>query len=470
MRFLTTLIFFFSTIFALSGQSHQLTVGIDGLQTPLCYLGSYYGDKELKIDSSYQDSTTLTFSFDISRLEAGKYYFCTPGFKIFDLIITDSTESFTILGSLVSPDSLRALNSRENELFFEYERELRRKETGYQTLMQQLAVLKQTKADSLGQVQLEQKITRASQELLLVNALYIQLHPNQLFTKMLKSVQYPKAPINLPVLTPDGKRNPEHFKWVQHHYWDNNDFNDPSLLRNQQWVRYLNNYLQQFTELHPDSINSAIDRLLVKMPRQSAFFQFTAPYLARQFETVTWQSADRVFVHIVDRWLPIDSSSFLDTQVLKRLHQKADFHRPNMTGSLAPPLNLISPDGSSFDLYSIEADLTLLVFYSPSNRQCMQDMPAIYQRFLNARPKGLVAIAVSVDGQNEDWRAFLSSQGWEWMNGADPEGKNAFLKSYGVFNLPVIYLLDRDKNILQKRIRPTQLQKSLDYFLNNPEK
>lgn len=91
-------------------------------------------------------------------------------------------------------------------------------------------------------------------------------------------------------------------------------------------------------------------------------------------------------------------------------------------------------------------------------------MPGVYQSWKDFAPKGLGAVAVSMENY-DFWNNYVQQQGWIWQNVADPSGKNDFQKDYAAWNLPVIYLLDKDHKILRKRIRTTELVEVLrEYF------
>jgi thiol-disulfide isomerase/thioredoxin len=292
-----------------------------------------------------------------------------------------------------------------------------------------------------------------------------QKHPERLFAKMLRSVHYPPPPAGLKPYDSKGQPNNDFFRWIKAHYWDQNDFTDKRLLYNDLWYRYLNGYLEKFTAAQPDSLNAAIDRLLRKMPKDSLFYQFTVQYTSQLFEQSGWPGADRVFVHLADTYLQPGSTPWLDEATLLRIQYKADINRPNLTGNPAPPLVLPDETDHPVRLDTIHAPFTLLIFYSPLCEHCMSYLPDIYQTYLDARPLGLAAVAVNTDNEYQNWKQFVVQQGWLWYDVADPSGKNDFEKPFAAFNLPVLYLLDKDKKILLKRIPPEDLRQVLQYYL-----
>jgi hypothetical protein len=87
----------------------------------------------------------------------------------------------------------------------------------------------------------------------------------------------------------------------------------------------------------------------------------------------------------------------------------------------------------------------------------MESMPNLYQVFLDFKPKGLAVLAINTDTETEYWRKFVTQQHWEWTDVSDVKTMEQLDKQYAVSNLPLIYVLDKDKKILAKRLRPADL-------------
>jgi hypothetical protein len=60
-------------------------------------------------------------------------------------------------------------------------------------------------------------------------------------------------------------------------------------------------------------------------------------------------------------------------------------------------------------------------------------------------------IAVSIDDNQDDWRAFVKERGFNWINCNEPEkwdGKVA--TEYNLFGTPTMFLLDKGNRIISK--------------------
>ena len=134
-------------------------------------------------------------------------------------------------------------------------------------------------------------------------------------------------------------------------------------------------------------------------------------------------------------------------------------------GKDAPPLQLFNEVQVLVDLRSVDAPLTMLVFYSPLCEHCQQELPEIHRIYMDYKVKGLQCIAISTDAKREVWLDFIKKQNWDWMNLIETAEKSQVEKDYAAFDLPVIYLLDKDKKIVARRVKTENLSKVMNEVL-----
>ena len=72
------------------------------------------------------------------------------------------------------------------------------------------------------------------------------------------------------------------------------------------------------------------------------------------------------------------------------------------------------------------------------------------------------ALGVCATTDLEKWKKFVNEKSLDWINVADPFYRSNFRKEYNIVSFPTIYILDRDKKIIGKRIGVEQL----DEFIN----
>ena len=447
-------------LFAQTTAPTHVSVAIKGLKMDTAYLGYHYGGQFHTIDSTRVDTTNGHFSFSRAGLQAGLFYVAAPNGRFFDFVIDQPGTSYRFEGSVEHPDSLRALNSAENEAFFAYQRKRRAALDAIRAQEEMFNLLRQATKDTRVLKEAEFKNTALYRSLDSLAEQQISLHPDHLYPKMLAGARLPKPPKKMHAVV-QGRLAPEYVSWVRLHYWDNTRFADTFLLRSDVWPQYFNDFFARWVHPMPDSAAADIDRMLARMPKNKSFYQYVVVELTKAYESSQRPGADRLFVHLVDRYQKIKETPWLDEPTLLRLAAKANFHRPNLTGNPAPPLSLVDKDGATVSLQGLTAPFTLLIFYSPLCHHCMDVMPGIYATWQKYEPKGLKALAVSTDDQYAYWKNFIAQQKWNWIDVADPTKKNVFIEAFSAYNLPVIYLLDKNKKIMWKRVPIEQLESVL---------
>jgi len=459
-------VLFCNSSFLFAQQTARVDFHLGGLQASSVQIGLYSAGSTNRIDSVAVDMDTGAFSFSKSNLQPGVYFVAANRSRLFDFIVTSPADSFSISGEASDLTALQVDNSPENEAYFKFEQQRQSVEAKIIARQSMYDMVRQaTNNDPKVMDPIEKEIDTYYGSIDSMARAFIVQNPTHLYARMLQSVRplYPPKSIKSVL---NGKVNPVYQRWMRSHYWDYTDFREESLLNNPFWPVFFDNYFDRFVAPRPDSITAALDEVLTKMPKNGAFYRFTVLRFMQNFELSDAPGADIIFVHLADNYLKINQTPWLDIATLSRLEYKANAFRPVLTGKVAPTLTLPDETGRNIQLDTISAPLTMLIFYSPLCTHCMEVMPDIYQTWLDARVFGLQAVAVSTDNQYRNWQQFIRQQNWAWYDVADPKGENTFEKQYLTNNLPVIYLLDKNKRILRKRIKPEALRDVLKIYLN----
>lgn len=452
------------TLFA--QKTAKIDFQITGFPASYAYIGCYRDGLTYRLDSVSVDQQG-TFSFTKSDLQPGMCFVAANGARLFDFILPASSDTFSITGKMDETPELTSTNSPENAAYFQFERQrqvIEAKIIARQSMYDMVKDATNSDPKSLKPIEIE--IDGYYKSIDSMARVFISTYPQHLYGRMLKSVRPPDPPKSV-TPTLKGQVNPVYRRWMRRHYWDYTDFKDESLLNNAFWPTFFDNYFDRFVTPVPDSITKAVDEVVQLMPKDGAFYRFAVLHFVQSFEMNEAPGADQIFVHMVDKYLKIKETPWLDIATLTRLEYKSSIAKPVLTGKKAPTLELSDEQKKPVKLDTIGGKLTLLIFYSPLCNHCMEVMPQVYQTWLDARTFGVQAVAVSVDEQYRNWQQFVRQQHWEWYDLADPSGKNDFEKIYPTNNLPVIYLLDKDKRILRKRIKPDALRDVLKLYLNN---
>ncbi|MBT5273551.1 MAG: redoxin domain-containing protein, partial [Flavobacteriales bacterium] len=119
-------------------------------------------------------------------------------------------------------------------------------------------------------------------------------------------------------------------------------------------------------------------------------------------------------------------------------------------------------------LQEINADYTALIFYGPTCGHCKKEIPKVKHDVdsLIAAGHNIETFAVATEFDKTEWKKFINNQKiGDWTNVADinhdeegnPVASSDWRDKYDIYSTPVIYLLDKDKKIIAKRITHTQI-------------
>lgn len=136
----------------------------------------------------------------------------------------------------------------------------------------------------------------------------------------------------------------------------------------------------------------------------------------------------------------------------------------NRTGSKANNIHYFNSAGKSSDLYSIDAEFTLVYFYNPECDACKEMSEILLSDVLInqlLKQQRMVLLAVYTDSNEQEWKNHLKTKP-SWQHGWDKLQTIEKNKLYYLNAIPSIYLLDQNKNVLIKDATFDQLQQ---YFL-----
>lgn len=478
-------IFFALTSFAQKNNLHQNTTTllyqiegeVKGLQDTSVILAYYFGGKQYASDTAHSINGKFTFEGK-KVLKGGMYMVVLPNQKYFDIVISEQKFSFaTDLNSLV--ESMKFSNSKENTPFYKYLNFITEKQ-------KQVSLLKEKEKKGSEEVKnkIKNEIREIDEEVKKYKSKFEKEYSNIFFTKILKSTTEPIIPEPPLELTKKEDQQMFQFEYYKDHFWDNMIFTDERIIRTPIFFNKMDTYLNKLTVQHPDSISKSAD-VIVKLSRQNKdIFQYVVSYITSTYERSKIMGMDAVFVYMVENYYMTGEVDWVEEKQLKKIEERAEKIAPNLIGRPAPPfLNQLGMPFMKDEndiirrMYDIESKYTLLVFYAPDCGHCKKTLPKIKTvldslktpRILsNHKVIDIEAYAVQTEFDKQEWRKFINEQEIsDWINVCDiqqdPDGNPAassdWRDQYDIYSTPVIYLLDKDKRILAKRISHKQIAK-----------
>ena len=449
-------------------EGYKIDGEIIGLQDSTVMLAYYFGGKQYATDTARVINGKFTFQGE-KELKGGMYLVVLSENKYFDLIICEKNFSFsTKLTDLYGSMSFK--KSKENPPFYDYLNFITQMQEKITPIMQQLESV--TEEDKKTEIQIERK--KIDQEVKSYRAAFMSNHSDKFFSKIIQAT----TEIDIPESPLDSAGNPDKtfpYRYYKKHFWDNMDFSDEKMLRTPIFFSKLDQYLDKLTAKHPDSINASAD-IVVNLSRANKdIFQYVVSYITSTYERSKIMGMDAVFVHMVEKYYMTNQCDWVDSTQLVKIADRAQKIAPNLIGRKASEFLdfygrpfMKDTSGITHTLSEIKADYTVLVFFGPTCGHCKKEMPKIKNNVDSLVSVGynIETFAVATEFDKNEWKKFIHEQKTgDWINVADinhdedgnPVASSDWRDKYDIYSTPVLYLLDKDKKIIAKRISHTQL-------------
>ena len=450
--FFFSLFLMFCSAQSLMAQQYRYDFAIKDCKASKAILGYRQGDLMLRLDSTTVDTTKGIFSFSGNKsLMAGEYFVYFPSLGTFDFIINNENK-FCIKGRFsAAQDSLYCDDSSENKIYFEYKNFLNTQNRKIQNIRNMMDILKRATKDTEVLKEQENAIKLIYDNIAAKAREVVAKNPTLLFSKVLLATQNVEIPVGMEPFI-DGKPNPVYNQFVKNNYWNGVDFSDERILNTGAYKAALNRYFERGVEPDLDSIKAGIRRVVDKSKQNKAFYQYTIQSLSRKFDNPKMAWMDNMLVYLFDNYYKSAASVGADTATFLRMEYKANLYRPNQIGSLAPNLVLFDTLGKATQLSNIQSDFLLLYFFSPLCAHCQKATP-IFADLVRKYPSSkLKIISITNDGEMDYWTGFVKAQKYPFACYHDKLKPSKSEQLYATFDLPNVYLLDKNKKILAKKI------------------
>ncbi len=448
-----------------SGQTgHSITVTAPDAPSVKLRLAYHVGSQQYVRDSLVTDGSGKGSFMGSERLPAGVYMIVLPE-NVFLEFLIDDDQVFDIGFSKSDPVStLSFTGSEENNRFLVYQRRWKS--------LQDEAVTISTRLNGLQPGSPEAAAARkdlSDQEARM--KLFLRETANANNGTLLGAIAKAVIPVETPAPSiPPGTHNIDSVSKLlsyinyKNHFFDNIDFNETGLIRSPVLGGKLEQFFRQVVIQMPDSINREADLLLDKAAGNSDIFQYVAVWLMNRFASSQIMGHDAVVVHLADNVYLAGKAPWASEEYITDLGKRVERLRPNLIGMWAPELLMKSFAGHYISLYDVKADFTILYFWEPDCGHCIESTPKLKEYYDRNRSSGIEVFAVCTQFDREKWEEYIVSHSLSWINGWDPERLSRFDFMYNVDSTPMIYILDREKKIIAKRLSVEDIASFIDSY------
>ncbi len=453
-----------SAAFAQTG--YEIKVTFKPFKKQYIYLGHYFGKSYPIIDSAMLNDKSEAVFKGNKKLQGGIYLIGYPGKSGFFEMLVDKQQRFSVIADTATIKSgIKFINSPDNVLFSSYQQHMVVKGKEIAATQDQL----KKAANKNDSTALTNKLIKLDKEVTDYREGLIKKDPKNILSTLLTAMREPiltgrlKEPKNKVDST-------DSYNFYKNHYWDGVNFWDGRMAYTTILEEKIDKYFEQLVIPQQDSVIKELDRMLGPASISEEMTRFLLVKFVNRYLNQKYMWEDAVFVHLYEKYFSQKTYSWLTDKGMKTITDRAYSLMANIMGNPAADIELPDSSGKITSLYQQDASFTIVVFWDPTCGHCKEVLPKVDSFYLakwKAAGMKVFAIAKETDGTKKDWTNFINEQhlqDWThvYYSKADDKARTdagipGYSQLYDVLTFPTLYLLDKDKRIIAKKLTYQQI-------------
>lgn len=443
-------------------EGYNIKVKINNSEDKQLMLVTYYGTSNKIVDTAYVGKKG-EFEFKGDKPLVGGMYLIVFEKKNYFEILIDKDQEFSIESDTKDlVGNMKIKGSKDNTDFYNlmfYMNDLQSKRTPLET------EYKNELTSETRKKELENQIRAIGKEADDYKFKYMDENPNDLFAIILKASKEPETPTELPK---NDKGEPDStyiYKYYRAHFFDNFDFADERLLHTRFYAQKIKKYWTKVIPQNPDTLITEAIRIIELSKSNKETYKFNIWYFTYAAETSNIMGMDAVFVGLGKKYYLTGEADWVNPQVLKNMTDRIKTLDNILIGKPAPSMIMQNTDFKLVSLYDVEANYTIVLFWDPDCGHCRHEIPRIKKWCIENTAKYKVKVfSVCSDTNVVKWNKSIKEFGIEeWTNVNGPRSVTGnYHDSYDIISTPTIYLLDKKKKIIAKRLSDAQVESFIE--------
>ncbi|PCJ25260.1 MAG: hypothetical protein COA97_08020 [Flavobacteriales bacterium] len=471
------LILCFSSAGFSQNKGYKIKIKVDGMKDSSCFLINYFGQQRYYKDTAQFNSEGVVVFSGEEQHPGGIYGVYTGGKLLFEIVINNEpiidleTDTFDYI------KNMKVKKSKENEVFFGHIKFITKKHKSSQPYRKEL---KSEGITDKKKKEINEKLAKIGKEINKYRLDIIDNYPNLFVSVIFKTMKEPEAP-KFEEIKNDSLRRLLRYEYVKTRFFDDVDFSDARINYTPLYHNKLDKYFKSIVYPMPDSIIKEVDVIVAKSKANKEIFKYTVHHLLSHYDRSKIMGMDAVFAHIGLNYYTHELAYWADSAQIVKVQDRARKLTPLLLGKTAINLSLMDTSGNKWEsLHKVSADYTVLIFWEPSCGHCKKEMPKLVH-YIDSM-KSIIDIKVySVSPHhNEEWKKFIRDNNLDFINVSVPEEvykdqkiateyiikgytnlkSMNYTTTYDIFSTPQLYLLDKSKKIIAKKL-DTELLKTV---------
>ena len=454
-------------VIAATAQGYNIKLQ-SNFKSGIVYLTYYMGKDFILQDSSAVSNTGSSIFKSDKKLPGGIYVIVFPGKRLTTDFLIDKEQVINIVADTNHLDKIIITGSPANVLFKDYQafvavkgKQLQDERTAYANA--------KTKEDSSRH---ELAYKKYSKELNDYRTGIVTNKPTSMMAALLNALKEPAYPLKIPVTHQDSVDN---YNYYKQHYWDGISFMDERIVRTPFFLPKLETYYRQVIAQSSDSLIKDIDYKLLLARTNQEMYKFLLNWFTDEYISPKYMGQDAVFVHLYEQYHSKGITTWLNEKQHEAITRRAFMVMANLIGEKAADLEFVNTADKPTSLYNVEADYTVVVFWDPSCGHCKEEIPridSIYRANWQKKNVKIYAVLSEAEKLKGEWITYINAHNIaDWINvyqtkesveAETKEQKPSYRQLYDVTLTPTLYLLDKEKRIVAKKLTLEQINDLLE--------
>jgi len=453
----------------LNGNSQNLKIDIklENVSDSSAYLAHYLDGRIFADDTTKLVNGAGIFQKD-SLLDQGIYVVYLPSKKYFDLLLGDDQEFSIHSDSKEFVNNLKISGSKESEAFADFQKFMKAKNENSKKLQKEY----KSKAD-------DEKAMAEYKELFKKADLEVKAYIKSLnekfpapsfvsaFANFTLSPEAPDFSKSIAADFPDRDKEIKlrNYLWTKDSYLSSLNPADDRYLRTPLLKNKLSFFFEKILIQQRDSIVKESIKLIEQARPNKKSFQYYTQYALNYAIKSKIMGVDAAFVDLAKRYYLSGQATWADSTLMANIKERVIKLQYNLLDMKAQDLALETIDGEFVKLHEMDANYTVLYFFETDCGHCKKVTPRLKPEILDAyKDLGVQIVAVYTQQDKDAWQKYLEDNVlYDFINCYDPNYQSNFRIFYDVYSTPTIYLLDKDKKIVAKRLDIENLKGFLDH-------
>lgn len=298
-------------------------------------------------------------------------------------------------------------------------------------------------------------------------------HPENLMASIFKAQKEPEVP-EAPESVPDSLKRNWQYEYYKNHYFDNFNLCDERLLRTPLLYQRIKSFQEKVLYMQsPDSIKYAWERVIEKArcaDAHSEVFKFLVWYPVDAYQRSEIIGQDAIWVYLAKKYYLGGDAFWASASIIENFRKRIERVEPLLIGNrpaefYCPDTTIESQHPNWVSVFSSPKRYSVVIFWSTTCGHCKTAMPLWHKLYMEEKDRlDFEVFAICKDFDVPAWKKYIREhklEGWFNLNGK--ESNLDYNDAWDIITTPTVYVLDREKRIVTKKIDPQYLK---DFILN----